>query len=61
MQYSDKKKPSADNKLTTKGTCLIHANILYDIANCCYLDCLLQSRKGDLLVRISCLAYFFAP
>ena len=22
------------------------SNILYDIANCCYLDCLLQSRKG---------------
>ncbi len=41
-----RKKPSADNKLTTKGACLIHANILYDIANCCYLDCLLQSRKG---------------
>ena len=41
-----RKKPSDDNKLTTKGTCLIHANILYDIANCCYLDCLLQSRKS---------------
>ncbi len=32
-----RKKPLADNKLTTKGACLILANILYDIANCCYL------------------------
>lgn len=41
-----KKKTSlAENNLTTKGVCMIHANLLYDIANRCYLDCLLQSRK----------------